>query len=112
MKYREEMTKALANAMGRDPSVLLMGEGVTDPKGIFGTTLEANQRFPERVIETPLSETMITGACLGLALEGWKPILVHARCDLVVTAMEHMVNTLPQWRTTHRDRTFKMCSSS
>jgi pyruvate dehydrogenase E1 component beta subunit len=104
VKYREEMAKALANALRRDPKALIMGEGVTDPKGIFGTTLEAYQLFPERVMETPLSESMITGACLGLALEGWKPILVHARCDLVMTAMEHMVNTLPQWRSTHLDR--------
>jgi len=106
--YRLEIAKALAQAMQNDPNVLIFGEGVTDPKGIFGTTSEAASRFPDRVIETPLSENMITGACLGLALEGWKPVLVHARCDLLMTAMEHMVNTVAQWRHVHRNRSFSM----
>ena len=106
MIYRLEIARSLAEAMQDDPKVLIFGEGVTDPKGIFGTTREAAVRFPDRVMETPLSENMITGACLGLALEGWKPVLVHARCDLLMTAMEHMVNTVAQWRHVHRDRSF------
>ena len=59
-------------------------------------------------METPLSENMITGACLGLALEGWKPILVHARCEMMMPAMEHMVNSIPKWRAVHRDRHFAL----
>jgi pyruvate/2-oxoglutarate/acetoin dehydrogenase E1 component len=104
MKYREVMAHALAEALQKDPSTLILGEGVADPKGIFGTTLEAHKRFPDRVIEIPLSENMISGACLGMALEGLKPILVHARCELIMPAMEHMVNTLPKWRTIHRGK--------
>jgi len=101
MKYREQIAKGLVDAMLRDPKVLVLGEGVTDPKGIFGTTLEAAREFPGRVFETPVSENMITGACLGLALEGWKPVLVHARADFMLLAMEHMVNTAAKWRQTH-----------
>ena len=108
MIYRLEIARALAQAMENDSKVLLLGEGVTDPKGIFGTTSEAAERFPGRVMETPLSENMITGACLGLALEGWKPVLVHARCDLLMTAMEHMVNTIAKWRHVHRDKPFSL----
>jgi len=108
MTYRTEVTKALTNALQNDPKALILGEGVADPKGIFGTTLEAATRFPDRVMETPLSENMLTGACLGLALEGWKPIYVHARCDLLMTAMENMVNTTGQWRQVHQDRPFTM----
>jgi len=104
MKYRVEMANALVESLRRDPKAIILGEGVTDPKGVFGTTLEAHQQFPERVLETPLSENMITGACLGLALEGWKPILVHARCDMIMPAMEHMVNSVAKWRAVHRDR--------
>ena len=108
MIYRLELARALAQAMQNDPKVLIFGEGVTKPSGIFGTTSEAMDRFPERVLETPLSESMITGACLGLALEGWKPILVHARGDWLVTAMEHMVNTIAKWRQVHQDRPFSL----
>ena len=108
MKYREEMTKALVKAMHDDPKTLMLGEGVADPKGIFGTTLEASRMFPERVIETPLSENMMTGACLGLALEGWKPIFVHARCDFMLLAMEHLVNSVAKWRAVHHDKPFTL----
>lgn len=108
MKYREEIAMALASTLRRDPKALILGEGVADPNGIFGTTFEAAQQFPDRVMETPLSENMMTGACLGLALEGWKPIYVHARCDFLMLAMEHMVNTSAKWRAIHKDRTFTM----
>lgn len=108
MKYRLELAKAIAEAMTADPKVVVLGESVSDPKGIFGTTLEAAQLFPERVIETPLSETMLTGACLGLALEGWKPIYVHARSDFLFLTMEHLVNTIAKWRSVHGGRNFNL----
>ena len=108
MIYRLEIGRALAQAMQNDSKVLIFGEGVAKSAGIFGTTLEPAERFPERVTETPLSESMITGACLGLALEGWKPVLVHARGDWLMTAMEHMVNTIAKWRQVHQDRPFSL----
>ena len=108
MKYREEVGKALIEAVDIDPKVLIFGEGVSDPKGIFGTTLEASRLYPERVVETPLSENMLTGACIGLALEGWKPIFVHARCDFITLAMEHLVNTAAKWSSVHRSMPFTL----
>jgi len=108
MKYREAIADAMVAALQDDPKCLVLGEGVTDPKGVFGTTLEASQRFPDRVMETPISENMITGACLGLALEGWKPIFVHARCDLLMLSMEHLVNTIAQWSAVHGGRTYSL----
>jgi pyruvate/2-oxoglutarate/acetoin dehydrogenase E1 component len=102
MNYREQITEAWTVAMRDDPKVLILGEGVTDPKGIFGTTLGGYQSFPDRVIETPLSENMITGACLGMALEGWKPMLVHARCEFIMLSMEHLVDTIAKWGAIHR----------
>ena len=106
MNYREQITASWAEAMSEDPKVLILGEGVTDPKGIFGTTLAGFQNFPDRVIETPLSENMITGACLGMALEGWKPVLVHARCEFIMLSMEHLVDTIAKWGAVHRGRKF------
>ena len=55
MKYREALAMAMAEAM-EDPNTLLIGQGVTDFKGIWGTTTGLAQKFPKRVIETPLSE--------------------------------------------------------
>jgi pyruvate dehydrogenase E1 component beta subunit len=98
MLYKEAIAESLVNAMESDPNVVCMGVGVTDPKGIFGTTLGARLRFPKRVIETPLSENMLTGACVGMAIEGWKPVLVHARNDFLMLTMEQLVNTAAKWR--------------
>lgn len=108
MRYREHLGKALLESMDKDPKVLILGEGVADPKGIFGTTLGPLHRYPDRVVETPISENMITGACLGLALEGWKPILVHARCEFIMLSMEHLVNTIAKWHLVHRERQFTL----
>ena len=108
MKYREEVGAALLQQMRNDPKVLVLGEGVTDPKGIFGTTLQCANEFPQRVVETPLSENMMTGACFGMALEGWKPVYVHARVDFMMLAMEHMVNTSAKWRDVHDNKGISM----
>jgi pyruvate/2-oxoglutarate/acetoin dehydrogenase E1 component len=106
MTYGERITEATVRAMTRDPKVVILGVGVTDPKGIFGTTLKPRQLFPDRVIETPVSENMLSGACMGLALEGWTPIFVHARCDFMTLTMEHLINTIAKWRAVHQNRGF------
>lgn len=79
--------------MRDDPKVVLIGQMVTDVKGVFGTTLDAYREFPERCIEAPISETMLTGACVGMAMEGYKPVLVHARADWSTFSFEHLINT-------------------
>ncbi len=93
MLYREAISQATVQAMRDDPKVVLMGQMVTDFKGVFGTTLAAAQEFPDRVIECPISETMLTGACVGMAMEGYRPILVHARADWSLFSFEHLINT-------------------
>lgn len=79
--------------MRDDPKVVLIGQMVTDDKGVFGTTLAAAKEFPERCIEAPISETMLTGACVGMAMEGYKPIFVQARADWSTFSFEHLINT-------------------
>ena len=92
MKYKDAISQATVEAMERDPKVVLLGQNVTAPHGVFGTTTEAFKRFPERCIEIPLSETMITGACVGLAMEGYRPILVHTRADFSLFSFEALIN--------------------
>jgi len=101
MNYGQQIAKGWADVMAEDPKVVILGEGVTDHKGLFGTTLACHEKFPDRVIETPVSENMITGACLGMALEGWKPVLVHNRVEFMMLSMEHIVNTIAKYRAIH-----------
>lgn len=98
LTYAEAIGQGLVQAMAADESIYVLGAGVADPKGIFGTTKVAHDRWPARVIETPLSENMLTGACLGMALEGLRPVLVHARNDFLMLTMDQLVNNIAKWQ--------------
>jgi pyruvate dehydrogenase E1 component beta subunit len=99
LKYREALSEGLVQAMEADPTVFVMGVGVDDPKGIFGTTLGAFQRFGNsRVFDTPLAENTLTGACIGAALAGMRPVLVHARNDFMLLTMDQLINNAAKWR--------------
>ncbi len=91
--YAEAIREGLETAMADDPSVILIGEGVPDPKGIFGTTSGLRRRFGEqRVFDMPLAENGLTGICIGAALKGLRPVMVHQRIDFALLAMDQLVN--------------------
>ena len=95
--YSDCIGAALKHAMDVDDSILVLGCGVTDYSGIFGTCLPARAQHEDRFIETPLSENMLTGACVGMALGGLRPVLVHARMDFLPLTMEHIGNSMAKW---------------
>jgi pyruvate dehydrogenase E1 component beta subunit len=98
LKFFEAIREATAQAMERDPAVYIIGLGVPDPKGIFGTTLGLADTFgATRVMDMPLSENAMTGVALGSALAGMRPILTHQRMDFSLVAMEQMVNQAAKW---------------
>ncbi len=95
----EAINDALTLCLQRDPATLLIGEGVPDPKGIFGTTSGLRQRFgPQRVLDMPLAENALTGICIGAAISGLRPIMVHQRIDFALLAMDQLINNAAKWR--------------
>ena len=97
--YREAIKEALTQALEMDEHVFIMGEGVDDPAGIFGTTLGLHNVFGRnRVFDVALAENGITGVAIGAALAGMRPILVHARMDFLVLAMDQIINHAAKWR--------------
>ncbi len=89
--------KALAEAirleMERDPNVFVMGEDVGVYGGIFGATEGLFQKFgPERVIDTPISETAFIGAAIGAAAEGMRPIVELMFVDFFGVCMDQIYN--------------------
>src|SRR6185295_3777476 len=79
--------------MERDASVVLFGIDVDDPKAILGTVRGLQDKYgAERVFGTPLSEDAMTGAALGMALAGLRPVHVHIRMDFLMLAMNQLVN--------------------
>ena len=77
MTYAEAINVALHEAMQLDSSVICYGLGVTDPKAVFGTTINLEKKFgPERVFDMPTSENAMTGVAIGAALNGIKSVSV------------------------------------
>lgn len=99
MTGAEAIRVGTAEAMAADPSVIVMGLGVPDPKGVFGTTVGLQEEFGKRrVFDIPCSENAITGVAIGAALGGYRPILTHQRVDFALLSVEQIVNQAAKWR--------------
>lgn len=97
--FVEAIREATEQEMHRDASVVVFGLDVDDPKAILGTTRVLPKKFgPERVFGTPLSEDAMTGAAIGMALAGLRPVHVHIRMDFLTLAMNQLVNIAAKTR--------------
>lgn len=98
LTYSQAVREALEQSMAKDGSIILIGEGVPDPKGVFGTTLGLLQKFgPDRVMDMPVSENGMTGVCIGAAITGMRPILVHQRVDFSLLSLDQIINNAAKW---------------
>jgi pyruvate dehydrogenase E1 component beta subunit len=96
--YRSALEAAMNSAMEFSPATAIIGQGVTDHKGIFGTTSGLEERFPGRVIETPLAEDSIAGVCIGMALNGVYPINTHIRADFGLLTFNQLINLAAKYK--------------
>ena len=97
LTYAQAILEATDICLQDDPNVYLMGLGVPDPKGIFGTTLNLHQKYGARVLDMPTSENGMTGIALGSAVVGMRPIMTHQRVDFALLAMEQIANEAAKW---------------
>ena len=96
--FSQAIREGLDQAMEQDPRVIVIGEGVPDPKAIFNTTAELCAKYGAlRVFDMPLSENGVTGICIGAALSGLRPVMVHQRIDFALLAMDQLVNNAAKW---------------
>ncbi len=94
----QAVLEATAQCMRDDRSVYIMGLGVTDPKGVFGTTLGLEKRFgAKRVLDMPVAENGMTGIAIGSALVGMRPILTHQRVDFMLLSLDQIINNAAKW---------------
>lgn len=95
------MAEAINNAqsflISMDNHAILIGEGVPDEKGMFGTTTGLKDKFPEQVFDMPVSEAGVTGAMIGAALNGLRPILTHQRMDFSLYSADQLINNAAKW---------------
>lgn len=103
--YAQSIAEALVQGMEQDPNVFVFGLGVDDYKGIFGTTRAAFEKFGKaRVFDTPAAEGALTGVAIGAALNGKRPVLVHARNDFMFLALDQMINNAAKWKYTYNGK--------
>jgi pyruvate/2-oxoglutarate/acetoin dehydrogenase E1 component len=98
LSYPEAVREALDQALGLDPRVFVMGQGVDDPAGMFGSTLKLHKKYgPARVFDTPLAETALMGVAAGAAIGGMRPVYFHNRPDFLFLTMDQLVNHASKW---------------
>jgi len=98
LNYALAINEALHQTMESDDTVFLIGQGVKSPWYVGNTAKGLLGRFgSDRVIDTPVSENAITGAAVGAALAGMRPVVVHPRMDFMLYAMDPIINQAANW---------------
>jgi len=98
ISYVQAINETLHQVMASDKQVFIIGQGVTSPWYVGSTTVGLIDRFgPKRIIDTPVSENGVTGAAVGAALAGMRPILVHPRMDFMYYALDQIANQAANW---------------
>jgi len=96
--FAEAINDAIFTAMKIDKKMVCYGLGVTDPKGIFGTTKGLNNFFGnQRVFDVPASENALTGISIGLSLNKIRSVVTHQRLDFFILALDQLFNGAAKW---------------
>jgi len=96
--YREALVAAMRSALTDHDHTFIIGQGVADFKGLFGTTTGLCEQYPDRVIEAPLAEDSVAGICMGAALNGMYPINTHIRADFGLLLFNQLINLAAKYR--------------
>jgi pyruvate/2-oxoglutarate/acetoin dehydrogenase E1 component len=96
--YGTAMLAAFEYLLENYPEVFVIGQGLWSPWYVGNSMIDLDKRFgAHRVIDTPVSESACTGAAVGAALAGMKPIVVHPRMDFMLYAIDAIVNQAAKW---------------
>jgi acetoin:2,6-dichlorophenolindophenol oxidoreductase subunit beta len=96
---------ALHEAFETRPEVVLLGEDVLDPYGgAFNVTRGLSERWPERVVTTPISEASLMGVTAGLALRGHRPVLEIMFGDFLSLGFDQILNGISKFREMYDDK--------
>src|SRR4030042_5680853 len=91
--YIQAINQAMHEEMARDENVLLLGEDIGVLGGAFKATEGLHAKFgSDRVVDTPIAESLIVGAGVGLAIQGMRPILEMQFIDFISCGFDQIVN--------------------
>ncbi len=101
----QAVNQALAQAMAADPSLILLGEDIGSDGGVFRATEGLIEKFgPDRVLDTPLAESAIVGAAIGMAALGLKPVAEIQFLGFIYPAFNQIVSHVARLRNRTRGR--------
>ena len=96
--YGTAMLAAFEYLLEKFPEVFVIGQGLWSPWYVGNSMTDLDKKFGKnRVIDTPVAESACTGAAVGAALAGMRPIVVHPRLDFMLYAMDAIVNQAAKW---------------
>ncbi len=98
INYAQAILEATDQCMADNPFVYIIGLGVTDPKGVFGTTTGLEAKYGSmRVLDMPVAENGMTGIAIGSAITGMRPIMTHQRIDFMLLSLDQIINNAAKW---------------
>ncbi len=98
LTYSQAIREAFTQLLARDHRVCVIGQGVWSPWYVGTSMTDLDQTFGrDRVIDSPVSENATTGAAIGAALAGLRPIVIHPRVDFMALAVDQIVNEAANW---------------
>ena len=96
--YGTAIREGFAFLLHNYPEVFVIGQGLWSPWYVGNSMSRLEKDFGvDRIIDTPVSESACTGAAVGSAISGMKPIIVHPRMDFMLYAMDSIVNQAAKW---------------
>ncbi len=96
--YGSAIREGFAYLLTNYPEVFVIGQGLWSPWYVGNSMTNLDKEFGiDRIIDTPVSESACTGAAVGAAIAGMKPIVVHPRMDFMLYAMDSIVNEAAKW---------------
>lgn len=99
MTLVQAIQSGLRDALRDDPDVVLLGEDIGRLGGVFRVTQGLQEEFgPDRVLDTPLSETGIVGTAIGMALNGLRPVSEIQFADFIYPAFDQLVSEASKYR--------------
>jgi pyruvate dehydrogenase E1 component beta subunit len=98
LSYAGAIREACAQLLATDPRVFLIGQGLWSPWYAGASMQDLDKEFGRhRVIDSPVSENATTGAAVGAAIAGMRPIVFHPRLDFMLLAVDPIVNQAANW---------------
>lgn len=98
ISYGEAINDAHRLALLNDDKCFVIGQGVNNPWFVGKTTTGLMDEFgPRRIMDSPVSEAAMTGACIGAAMAGMRPVVFHPRMDFMYLALDQIINHCASW---------------